>query len=192
MVSASVVNGVSIFLLLMLSRRQGEKYFSILRFEKLKLKTDLILSLGFFLISLVLTLIPPLALSSWLWGDASYYEEILFKPIPWSLTLSLLVIFPATIALAELPTYFGFIMPALSRRWSSKLWPLLLPVMFLSLQHCSLPLIFDLKFLVFRGLVYLPFALALGIALYRRPSLMPFLAIQHGLLDALAVTVYFT
>ncbi len=45
--------------------------------------------------------------------------------------------------------------------------------------------------IVFRGLVYLPFALLLGIALKARPSLLPYLAGLHIALDAMAAMMMF-
>ena len=56
-------------------------------------------------------------------------------------------------------------------------------VLFLSLQHITLPFIPDLKFILYRGLVFLPFAALIGIALYKRPTLFPYFAILHGVMD---------
>ena len=191
MLIASITNIASVGLLVIYYRDEGVEYISTLRFDRELFRRDLITSAGLFLVSIPVVLVPSYALSLWLWGDTTYYHGVLFQQLPLYLTYLLLVIFPLSIAFAELPMYFGFIMPRLSKRLRSKFWALLLPVALLSIQHCTLPLVFDLKFIVFRGLMYLPFALVLGIALYKRPSLLPFLAIQHGILDALAVSMYF-
>jgi hypothetical protein len=47
-----------------------------------------------------------------------------------------------------------------------------------------LPLLFDWRFVVWRGLMFLPFAFWIGFAIFRRRSTLPFLAVAHGLLDA--------
>ncbi|MCU0460381.1 MAG: hypothetical protein MUE37_15000, partial [Bacteroidales bacterium] len=93
------------------------------------------------------------------------------------------ITFPVTIALAELATYFGYIMPRLRAGFKSGVPALLLPVLFLSLQHMTLPFIPDLTFILYRAVVFLPFALLIGIAIYRRPSLFPYFAILHGIMD---------
>lgn len=62
---------------------------------------------------------------------------------------------------------------------------MLLSAGFLELQHVSLPLIFDWRFIVWRGLMFLPFALLLGWALHRRPGLLPYLVVVHILFDLL-------
>jgi hypothetical protein len=54
----------------------------------------------------------------------------------------------------------------------------------LSLQHVVLPLLFDWRFVIWRAFTFLPFALWFGWALYRRPSLLPYLVVAHALLDA--------
>jgi hypothetical protein len=43
--------------------------------------------------------------------------------------------------------------------------------------------LFDLRFITWRGLMFLPFALLLGIVLQWRPRLLPYLAILHVLMD---------
>jgi hypothetical protein len=56
----------------------------------------------------------------------------------------------------------------------------------LSLQHVTLPLVLDWRFVLWRALMFLPFALLLAVVLDRRPRLLPYLVIVHILLDAAA------
>lgn len=116
-----------------------------------------------------------------------YYTQILFQPIPTYLICFLLLAFPITITISELATYFGYIMPRLKSKLKLKFFALLLPISFLSIQHCTSPLVFVTKFILFRGLMYFPFAVMLGIALNNRPSLLPYLSILHGLFDTTTV-----
>lgn len=186
LLTATLTNIVSIALLTKLFKREGIRYFSIFRFSKNQWKKDLMLFIGLALISIPLVLVPSLILSKWFWGNTIYYQQVLFQPIPLYMIYFLLVAFPVTIGFAELATYFGYIMPRLKKNLQSKWLALSLPVFFLSIQHCTLPLVFEAKFILFRGVTFLPLALTLGIALYKRPSLLPYLAVLHGLLDAMA------
>jgi len=112
------------------------------------------------------------------------------SPLPmWAAWLSLLVM-PASIALVETPAYFGYAMPRLEaligRRWA----PLLLAAFFLALQHCTLPLIFDLRFIVFRFAQMILLALYLAVIYQRTRRLAPIMAL-HYLADLqLGITVF--
>jgi hypothetical protein len=52
-----------------------------------------------------------------------------------------------------------------------------------------MPLIFDGRFILWRALMFLPFALAVGLALNWRPRLMPYLMAGHALIDLSTVII---
>lgn len=189
MLVATLGNVVSILLLVLLFRREGKKYLSMFQFDKGKWKQDLPLFLGLTLLLGPMALGPNYLLSIWLYGNMTTPYELLFQPMPSAYTYTVLVAFPVTIALAELPTYFGYIMPRLGKGIRKKWLAVLLPAFFLSIQHCCLPLIFDTRFIIYRGLMFLPFALLIGIALWKRPGLLPYFVILHGLMDMQAVVM---
>lgn len=141
------------------------------------------------MLSILLVLVPSFIISNWFWGNGTYYHEILFQPIPVYMIYFLLVAFPISIGFAELATYFGYIMPRLKQRMNNGWLAVLLPIVFLSIQHFALPLVFDSKFIMFRALMYLPLSIMLGIALNKRPTLLPYLSVLHVLLDAMTVTM---
>lgn len=187
MLSAVFTNVASIIVLVILFRKEGEKYINLFRFSKATRKKDGFIFLALAILSVPLVLVPSLLLNQWLWGDGTYSEHILFQPLPVGMVCFLLLAFPVTIALSELPVYFGYAMPKLQQNFRSK-WPaVLLPILFLSVQHCTLPVVPDAKFMLFRALAYFPFALMLGIALFKRPTLLPYFVIFHGLLDMMTV-----
>ena len=53
----------------------------------------------------------------------------------------------------------------------------------LAVQHATLPLILDGRFIAYRALMFLPFALFVAVAARWRPSLMPYLMAGHALID---------
>ena len=65
-------------------------------------------------------------------------------------------------------------------------------ILFLAIQHCTLPFIPDARFILYRGLVFLPFALMLGVSLKLRPSLFPYFAVLHGVMDFGTAMMYLT
>jgi hypothetical protein len=44
--------------------------------------------------------------------------------------------------------------------------------------------VFDVRFIIWRAFMFMPFAFLVGIVLRWRPSLLPYLAVIHVLLDA--------
>lgn len=188
-------NLVSIALLYFAFRTEGERYLDIFRFSRETVKTDLLWLFGSSLIGLPVAALPMNILGSVIFGDPMIPIHMLFRPIPnWALVVGLL--FPLTIGLAELPTYFGYAMPRLFENQRSQpvlgwfAW--LIAVLFLSIQHCFLPFIPDWGFILWRGLMYLPFAIYAGLMLKLRPGLMPYFAIVHALMDVSALSVYLT
>lgn len=189
MLAATLGNIVSVYLLAVLFKREGKNYLHIFRFDKQNWKRDATLFCFLFLMLIPIALAPNYFLSKWLWDDPNIPYRILFQPISNYWAYFLLIAFPVTIAFAELATYFGYIMPRLENVLKKNWLAVFLPVLFLSLQHCCLPLVFDTKFIIYRGLMYLPFALFIGIALRRRPRLLPYFVILHGLMDMQAVVM---
>ncbi len=129
------------------------------------------------------TVVPNLVVGNLLWGSAQMGADLSFRPLPLAAAAILVVAFPVIHALAELPTYFGFVMPRLvaSQGWRSR--AVVVTALVLSTQHVALPLLFDWRFLVWRALMFLPFALWIGFVVYRRPTTLPYLVIGHALLD---------
>ncbi|MFC0878436.1 hypothetical protein ACE01N_17715 [Saccharicrinis sp. FJH2] len=183
LLTATLTNIVSILLLMILFKREGENYFKIFRFPKKTIKKDVLIFLILALVSIPVAMMPGYLLSSLIWGDPDVPTHMMFGPINKWLVYSLMFAFPVTIAFAELATYFVYIMPRLVKRLNRKWLAVMLPVLFLSVQHCTLPFIPNMDFMLYRSLVFLPFALLIGISIYYRPSLFIYFAILHGLMD---------
>ena len=181
--SASVTNVLSITALIYVFKLDGLRFIDLFSFDKTSVKKDILIFLGITLVCGPIVFLPNYYLSIWLWGDSAIPYNMMFKPTPLPMVYVLLILFPITIAFGELATYFGYIMPVLKEHLKRKWLAVLFPVLFLSAQHCTLPFIPDLKFLLYRLLMYFPFACLIGITLYKRPRLFPYFAIMHGLLD---------
>jgi hypothetical protein len=183
LLAATLTNLVSIALLFCLFRSEGKSYLSLFRFDRLTYRKDVRVFIMLALLTGPVAFVPNFMLSKWMWTDPSIPYEMMFRPIENWLAIIMLVALPVTIVLAELATYFGYIMPRLIGGLRSKWLAVVLPVLFLSLQHIALPFVPDFQFILCRGLVFLPFAWLIGIALYKRPTLFPYFAILHGVMD---------
>ncbi len=182
-VTATLTNLVCIALLRHLMRKEGRRYRDFWRFERPTFLRYLALSLALVVIAAPLVLLPNYGLAAWLFGDPARAADLFFLPLPVPVAFAALVAFPVTVAMAELPTYFGYAMPRLATAWGRPALAVIVAAAVLGAQHVALPLRFDAAFIVWRLLMFMPFALLLGLALHWRPRLLPFLMVIHGLLD---------
>jgi hypothetical protein len=188
--TAALTNGVTIGLLAWLLRQEGRSLWTLYggegRGKARPWQRNLLLVLGVLVISLPLVYLPNIGLGTLLFGDAAHTVAIMFRPLPVWAAAAGLVLFPLTIGFAELPTYFGYVMPRLSEGGARPWLALVLAAAALSVQHAALPLVFDGRFLLWRAFMFLPFALFVGFALRRRPRLLPYMMVVHALLDVSA------
>lgn len=183
-VTATLANLVSLGLLRWLLTLEGQSYRSLLRFERASVRRDVLISLGLLAVGGVLAMAPNLGLAALLWGDPEAPLATFVQPLPLWGALVALVGFPLTVALSELPTYYAYARPRLEAAGAAPWLALGAAALLHGLQHAALPLVFDGPFLVWRALMFLPFALFVGAALRWRRRLLPYLMIAHGLLDA--------
>jgi len=184
-----------LFLLIRWYRKEGKNFFSEFRIVRESFWKDL----GFVLLSLViggpLSVLPNILLSTWLFGNPEATLELFVGPLPlWAVIISA-AFFPLGQALTEIPMYMRYIAPKFENKSASgyglKPWLAVgLASLFLSLQHITAPLVFDLRFILWRALMYLPFAIYVGILIRWRPRLLPFICIIHLLMNLSFVFMY--
>jgi hypothetical protein len=183
LLAATLTNIVGIVFLFILFRADGESYFSLFKINKSEIKKDIFIFTGITILIGPIVFASNYFLSLLVWNDINIPTKMMFGTIDKVLVYILLFVFPITIAFAELATYFGYIMPKLKKQLKNKWLAVFLPVLFLSIQHCTLPFIPDINFILYRALVFLPFAAIIGISIYYRPSLFIYFAILHGVMD---------
>jgi hypothetical protein len=127
--------------------------------------------------------LPNLLLGTWLWGDPQTSSDLIFRDIPVAAAWAAVIVFPVIHALTEAPTYFGYVMPRLQVLKGSRWAGLLIPGLALSAQHVFMPLLFDWRYLVWRLLMFLAFALWVAWVIDRRPTTLPYLVASHWLID---------
>ena len=190
-VTAALTNLVCIYLLIKLFKMEGLRYRDLFRFQRDTVKKDLAWVLGIILLSVPAVIFPNYFTAQWLFGDSEAVLPLFFRSLPLWAILPTLVIFPITIALAEIPTYFGYVMPRLEKKVGTWL-AVLLAALALAAQHVTLPLVLDVRFIIWRLLMFLPFALLLAGALRWRPRWLPYMVIYHGLMDFSAAWMVYT
>jgi hypothetical protein len=190
LLAATLTNIVGIVFLVFLFRADGKSYFSLFKINKSDIKKDILIFAGITSLTVPIVFASNYFLSLLLWDNINIPTKMMFGTIEKRLVYILLFVFPITIAFAELATYFGYIMPKLQQQLKNKWLAVFLPVLFLSIQHCTLPFIPDINFIIYRALVFLPFAAIIGVSIHYRPSLFTYFAILHGIMDFGAVLMF--
>ena len=191
-ISVTLTNVICIILLVKLFRSEGLSYKKLISFEKQFIKNDSIVLLGFLVIAAPIAYLPNILIARGLFGDEAIATNMIVGNLPlWAIWLSLFVL-PITQGLAELPTYFAYIMPRLKAATNSTILAIILPSLFLAVQHLSAPLLFDSRFIVYRITMFLPFAFLVGILLYWRPRMLPYIMIIHVFMNISTVILMLT
>jgi hypothetical protein len=186
----SIANAICVALLIRMSRAEGKRYWDMFRIERKHVKGDLLTLLGITIIAAPLSILPNILLGGWLFGDSNATLDMFVRPLPLWVVYASIVLFPVTQGLAEIATYFGFVMPRLEAQGVRPWLAIALPALLLGLQHVAAPLLFDMRFIVWRGLMYIPFALLTGVIIYWRPRMLPYLAGVHLLMNMTFATMF--
>lgn len=182
--TASLGNINNIALLTWLARSEGLRLNQLFNFKRTAWKCDIPLVIAATAVAAPLAYFPNLLLARALFGNPNAVIPMMFRPLPeWAIVV-VAVVFPITIALSELPNYYGYAMPRL-KTMSQSGWQIVVFVAVIhAFQHVTLPLLFDTRFMLWRFGMFLPFTLFVACLINWRPSLLPYLMIVHGLLDA--------
>lgn len=186
-VSATVTSVVSLVLLHRRARSLGQNPAVFIGVDGSAIGRDVALFLGEIVLAAPIAMAPNIGLAVALFGDYQAAIDLFIQPLPTAVALAVLVTFPITIALSELPTYYVDAMGRLEARGWSRWRALLVAAAFHAAQHATLPLIFDARFVIWRLFMFLPFAIYVGFLVQRRPSLLPWLMAFHALIDFAAV-----
>ena len=151
MLVVTLTNLVCMFLLVRLFAANGENYWNIFRIERQNVGKDLLVMLGILVVTGPVAFLPNIFLGGWLFGDAQRTLDMILRPLPyWGVYLGA-ISFSVTQGLAELPTYFSYVMPQFKSQSMATWLAIGLPVLMLGLQHIGIPLLFDAAFYYLAG-----------------------------------------
>jgi hypothetical protein len=176
-------NLIVLFLLVRFFQSEGKRFWDIFHIQREHIKSDLLVLLGILVIGGPIAVLPNILLGNSLFEDPAVTLDMMIQPLPYWAALASVILFPVTQGLAELPNYFGYVMPRFEARGMRPWLAVTIPALLLGLQHLAIPFLFDINFIVWRGLMYVPFAFMVGILLHWRPRLMPYMVIVHVLMD---------
>ncbi len=188
--SIIITDLVCLALLIHFYRQEGKRFWDVFHVERKFIKQDLFFLLGFLVIAGPLGYLPNLWCARWLFGDPQIALDLLVRPLPVWAAIASFALFPLLQGLVEIPTYMLYALPRLEVQGLHPWLAVALASSFLSAQHMFAPFLPDSRFITYRLVMFLPFAVLIALVMRARPRLMPYMAVIHALMD-LSVAVMF-
>lgn len=179
----TLTNIICVALMIQLFKQEGEQFWNIFRIQKKNIKNDLLALLGITIVLGPVGFLPNIWLGSLLFKDPQQSLDMLVRPLPLWAAITGIILFPITQGLAEISAYFSYVMSRFEQQGMPRWLAVSLPAFFLGIQHLAIPLLFDVPFLTWRLLMYIPFAFLVGIVMNWRPRMLLYLAVIHVLMD---------
>ena len=174
MIAVTISNLVCLAAITALYRSEGKNYWDIFKISRSTIKTDLLSLLLITLIMAPVSMLPNILLGKAIFGSSEATLPYLIRPLPVWIAIAGIILFPITQGATELGTYFFCVMPRISKKEVSSgknpsISAYLISALMLGIQHIAVPFHFDAKYMLWRGLMFIPFAFLIGWVLRWRP-----------------------
>ena len=179
-VVASVVNIGTIVLLILAARCAKSNYWMLISFQKGQTKIGQVIG-----VTLAILLIGMLGmyLAGWLcYGKLPYAAPMMIAPIPLWLAIVNVIILPVSTSFAEDGLYLGCGVNQIRNKYAA----VVIPALLFALQHSFIPTLFDIRYIVYRFLSFLPLTIILCLYYYKRRNPIPIM-IGHAVIDVATV-----
>ena len=181
---------ICLALLIRFYRQESKCFWDVFRIECQFVKPDLLFMLGFLVIAVPLGYLPNILSARWLFSDPQIALDLLVRPLPAWVAIASFALFPLLQGMVEIPTYMLYAMPRLEAQGLRSWLAIALASFFLSAQHIFAPFLPNGRFIIYRLVMFLPFAVLITLVMRVRPRLMPYIAVVHVLMD-MSVAVMF-
>ena len=175
-VIASLVNIITILILLFLTKKQGSSYGKLINYQKGRTTGWQIAGMSF--VILLVGMAGMYLAGLFCYGVIPYAAPMMIAPIPAWLAAVNLAVLPISTALAEEGLYLGCGVNQIK----SKYMAVLIPAFFFALQHSFIPTLFDIKYMIYRFLSFLPLTVLLCAQYHKKRNPLPIM-VGHTLID---------
>jgi CAAX amino terminal protease family. len=178
---ASIVNLITIIILILVAKKLNISYFKLINYEKGK--TNIKQVIGMCIITLIFASTGMYLAGYICYGVIPYLAPMMAAPIPLILAIINFIVLPLTVSFAEDGLYFGCGVNSFKNKYLA----ILVPAFFYALQHCFIPL-FDFKFIVYRFLSFLPLTIIFCYYYYKKKNPVPMM-IGHTIVEIASVVM---
>lgn len=179
---ASIVNIITIIILILVAKKLNISYFKLINYEKGKTNIKQVI------VMCIITLIfasTCMYLAGYIcYGVIPYLAPMMAAPIPLILAIINFIVLPLTVSFAEDGLYLGCGVNSFKNKYLA----ILVPAFFYALQHSFIPLLFDFKFIVYRFLSFLPLTIIFCYYYYKKKNPVPMM-IGHTIVEIASVVL---
>lgn len=177
---ASIVNIATILLLITVSKKQNSSYKELINYQKGKTTAK---QIAVMIIIILLVGMGGMYLAGFIcYGVIPYAAPMMIAPIPLWLAIINIPLLPISTAFAEDGLYLGCGVNQIKNKYAA----ILVPAFFFALQHSFIPTLFDVKYVIYRFLSFLPLTIILCIHYHKNRNPLPIM-IGHAVIDAATV-----
>lgn len=179
---ATIVNVITILILLFVSKRIGSSYKELINYEKGKTKIKEVIIIT--LIVLVFASIGMNVAGLICYKVIPYMAPMMAAPVPLILAIINFILLPLTVAFAEDGLYLGCGVNSFKNKYLA----IFVPAFFYALQHGFIPVLFDFKYIIYRFLCFLPLTIIFCIYYYKKKNPVPIM-IGHAIVEIASVVL---
>lgn len=179
---ATIVNIVTIIILVLVSKKMNISYSKLINYEKGKTKVKEVIIMT--LIVLVLASIGMNLAGFICYGVIPYLAPMMAGPIPLVLAIINFILLPLTVSFAEDGLYLGCGVNSFKNKYLS----IFIPSFFYALQHSFIPVLFDAKYIVYRFLSFLPLTIIFCLYYSKKKNPVPIM-IGHTIVEIASVVL---
>lgn len=179
-IAASIVNIVVILIIHFFTKKNKSSFWELINYQKGKTKAKQII--GISVLVLVIGMLGMYMAGYFCYGIIPYAAPMMIAPIPIWIAVVNAAILPITTAFAEDGLYLGCGVNQIH----NKILAISVPAFFFALQHSFIPTLFDLRYIIYRFISFLPLTLILCWYYYKKRNPLPIM-VGHAIIDVATV-----
>lgn len=179
-VADTIVNLLTIAMLIFAARSTGQTFAELIGYKKGQTKVSQVVIVS--VVILVLGMGGMFLAGFLCYGVIPYAAPMIIAPIPVVLAAVNIPLLPITTAFAEDGLYLGCGVNNIKNKYAA----VLVPALFYALQHSFIPTLFDVRYILYRFLSFLPLTVILCAYYYKKRDPVPIM-IGHAIIDVATV-----
>lgn len=183
-VVASIVNVITILLLYFITKKNKSNYWELINYQKDKTNAKQII--GITILILLIGMMGMYAAGYICYGIFPYAAPMLIAPISLWLSVINIIVLPISTAFAEDGLYLGCGVNQIKNKYIA----IIIPALFFALQHSFIPTLFDITYIIYRFLSFLPLTIILCWYYYKKRNPLPIM-VGHTMIDLATVIQIF-